>query len=47
MEKIKFGAEGFSCLDETGRVMKRKEMEIEAEMGVVVMGEWANGWRME
>lgn len=44
MEKIKFGAEGFSCVDEQCRVMKRKEVGIEAEMGVAVMGGWAGGW---
>lgn len=43
MEKIKFGAEGFSCLYEKGRGMKGKEMGIEVETGVVVMGEWTDG----
>lgn len=47
MEKIKFGAEGFSCLDEKGRGMKRKKTGIEAETGVLVMGEWVDGWGME
>lgn len=47
MEKIKFGAEGFSCVAEQCRVMKRKEAGIEAEMGVAVMGGWADGWGLE
>lgn len=47
MKKIDFGAEGFSCLDEKSRAMKRKETGIEADTGGGVMGEWADGWGME